>query len=127
MENLLQLQYTLIKESREEVFDYLELGVKEDLLIPLPAFNGKNIRYMLVHIANTYVAWINNFILKGDLSFFSEEEVSTIDGLRTIFNKVDLIMDRFCLEFSDHPVQPVRAINGLTSILKPIAMAFLPM
>jgi uncharacterized damage-inducible protein DinB len=108
MQNLLQPQYNLIKGSREVVFTYLELEVRENFFVTLPAFNDKDIRYMLVHIANTYIAWINNFVLKGDRKFFSEDEISTIDQLRAIFDEVDDIMDRFCLQFSENPVQPVK-------------------
>ena len=108
MQNLLQVQYNLIKESREVVFVYLESQVKEDFFVPLPAFNDKDIRYMMVHIANTYIAWINNFVLKGDRKFFSEDEISTIDQLRAIFDEVNHIMNRFCFEFSENPVQPIK-------------------
>jgi uncharacterized damage-inducible protein DinB len=108
MQNLLQFQYDLVKGSREVVFVYLESEVKGDFLVPLPAYNDKNIRYMLVHIANTYIAWINIFVLKGDRKFFSEDEISSIDQLRDIFDQVDHIMNQFCSKYSENPVQPVK-------------------
>ena len=108
MQNLLQFQYNLVKESREVVFNYLESEVKENFLIALSSFNDKNIRYMLVHVANTYIAWINNFVFKGDCTFFSEDEISGVDQLMAIFDEVDLIMNRFCLLFSENLLQPVK-------------------
>ena len=118
MQNLLQLQYNLVKESREVVFDYLESEVKGNFLVPLPAFNDKNIRYMLVHIANTYIAWINNFVLKGNRKFFSEDEISNIDQLRAIFSEVNAIMNQFCLAFSENPVQPVKGYKWVDKYIE---------
>jgi uncharacterized damage-inducible protein DinB len=118
MQNLLQFQYNLVRESREVVFVYLESEVKEDFLVPLPAFNDKNIRYMLVHIANTYVAWINNFVLKGDRKFYFEDEISNIDQLRVIFDEVDHIMNRFCLAYSENPVQKVKGFKWVDKYIE---------
>ncbi|RZL06315.1 MAG: hypothetical protein EOO89_24575 [Pedobacter sp.] len=108
MQNLLQFQYHLIRESREVVFKFLESQVKEDFLVALSPFNDKNIRYMLVHVANTYIAWINNFVLKGNRTFFSEDEILSFDQLRAIFEEVDHIMNRFCFKFSENPVQALK-------------------
>jgi len=118
MQNLLQFQYNLVKESREVVFVYLESEVKGDFLVPLPAYNDKNIRYMLVHIANTYIAWINNFVLKGDRKFFSEDKISSIDQLRDIFDEVDHIMNQFCSKYSEDLVQPVKGYKWVDKYIE---------
>ena len=118
MQNLLQFQYNLVRESREVVFVYLESEVKEDFLVPLSAFNDKNIRYMLVHIANTYVAWINNFVLKEDRKFYSEDEILSINQLRAIFEEVDHIMNRFCLAYSENPVQQVKGFKWVDKYIE---------
>jgi uncharacterized damage-inducible protein DinB len=96
----------------------LESEVKGDFLVPLPTYNDKNIRYMLVHIANTYIAWINNFVLKGDREFFSEDENSSIDQLRAIFDEVDHIMNRFSLKFSNNLVQPVKGYKWVDTYIE---------
>jgi uncharacterized damage-inducible protein DinB len=118
MQNLLQFQYKLVRESREVVFVYLESEVKEDFLVPLPAFSDKNIRYMLVHIANTYLAWINNFVLKGDRKFYSEYKTLSIDHLRAIFDEVDHIMNGFCLEYSENPLQQVKGFKWVDKYIE---------
>lgn len=33
---------------------------------------------MLVHVANTYIAWINNFALGGDKAYFAELEIADL-------------------------------------------------
>jgi len=107
MENLLEIQYSLIRESREVVFKYLEDEVRSDILKPVPTFNDKHIAYMLVHVANTYIAWVNNFALGGNKAYYSEA-VATISELRAIYRDIDTFMAAFCAEFASDIVRPVK-------------------
>jgi uncharacterized damage-inducible protein DinB len=108
MTDLLKFQYQLIKESRAVVFSYLETEVKQDFLKTLETFNDKNIVYMLVHIANTYIAWAGNFALGMERPFYEEKNMSTPDQLRTIFEEVNLVMEQFISKFTEDPLTPVK-------------------
>ena len=67
---------------------------------------------MMVHVANAYIVWINNFVLKGNRIFFSDDEILDVDQPRAIFNEVDHIMNQFCLLLSQIVVQPVKVIHS---------------
>lgn len=107
MTNLLKFQYQSIKESREVVFHYLETEVKQDILKKVETFNNKNIVYMLVHIANTYIAWAGNFALTIQKPYYEENEVNNLEQLRSIFEEVNLVMEQFIGKFSEDPVTSV--------------------
>lgn len=108
MQNLLKLQYLLVKETREVLFNYLENEVGIDLNKSLETFKHKNIAYMMVHIANTYIAWAGNFALKTNIPYYDEKNVSDVAGLREIFQDADTIMKTFSDEFLKDPIAPVK-------------------
>lgn len=109
MQNLLAYQYNLVKESRDVVLQFLETEVKDDFLKDIALFNDKSIRSMMVHVANTYIAWIENFIMQGNRSLFSDEEITNVDQLREIFRNVDATMAIFC---SNNGLDPIQAVKG---------------
>ncbi len=109
MINLLKSQYQLVKETRAVVFLYLESEVQQDLLAAVDAFNGKSIADMMVHVANTYMAWAGNFALAMQRSYYRESDCTTMAQLRVIFEDIDLIMDQFITSFAECPDT---AVNG---------------
>lgn len=108
MPNLLHTQYALIKESRQVVFQFLEVQVMGDISRPLSAFNEKTISYMFIHIANTYIAWTGNFALESAEAYYDQDDPVNLDQLRNIFAQVDGIMRRFMDHFAENPIQPVK-------------------
>ncbi|ACU04617.1 MULTISPECIES: DinB family protein [Pedobacter] len=109
MNNLLKFQYQLVKESRAVVLRYLELQVQDDLLKGVDTFNGKSIAFMMVHVANTYIAWVGNFALAMQRPYYTESEFTMVAQLRTIFKDVDLIMEQFITGFA---TDTMRAVKG---------------
>ena len=107
MQNLLFPQYQLIKESRAVVFHFLESEVGNDISLPVASFNDKTLRYMLIHVANTYIAWINNFALGGTMAYFDDEAVSDIPQIREIFLLVDGFMATFSTKYAQNPTLPI--------------------
>ena len=118
MQNLLAYQYNLVKESRNVVLQFLETEVREDFLVGLPVFNDKNIRFMMVHVANTYIAWIENFIMQGNRILLSEEEVTNVEQLRKIFHQVDATMAVFCSNYGLDPIQPVKGYKWVDKYIE---------
>jgi uncharacterized damage-inducible protein DinB len=109
MNVLLKQQYILLKESREVVFSFLETEVKQDILHAVPEFNNKTIIYMLVHIANTYLAWVDVFALKSKRDYHNESNVTSMVQIRQIFEEIDGITGQFLDTFKD---EPAKAISG---------------
>lgn len=107
MSNLLYTQYTLVRETRKVVFQFLEMQVTADISKPVPTFNGKTISYMLIHIANTYIAWTENFAMKASHSYYDQDKPLSLTQLKSLFTQVDKIMDRFTAHFSAHPTQTI--------------------
>ncbi len=108
MSDLLYSQYTLVRQSRQVVFHFLETNVTGDISTPLSAFNDKTISYMYVHIANTYIAWVGNFALNGSFAYRDQDKPLNLPQLQSLFVQVDEIMDRFIAHFSAHPAQAVK-------------------
>jgi len=108
MVNLLTLQYQHIKESRAVVFRYLRDEVKQDILKNVEAFNHKNIVYMLVHVANTYIAWAGNFALSIQKPYYEENDFGTLEQLQAMFEEVNQVMEQFISRFAEDPTSAVK-------------------
>lgn len=106
--SLLYTQYTLVQQSRQVVFKFLEETIMDDLTKPLPVFNDKSISYMYVHIANTYIAWAGNFALNGSTTYYNQDEPLNISQIKQLFIQVDEIMDSFIEHFLADPTQDVK-------------------
>lgn len=108
MTDLPKFQYELIKGSREVVLNYLEAEVKQDMLKTLETFNDKNIVYLMVHIANTYIAWAGNFALGMERPFYEDKNISSPEQLRAIFDEVNLVMEQFISKYTELPLTAVK-------------------
>ena len=64
MDQLLAVQYENIKGARQALFDYCGTLNADDLFKKSTTFNDNSISDLLVHNANTYISWLNNFGLK---------------------------------------------------------------
>jgi uncharacterized damage-inducible protein DinB len=108
LSGLLFTQYTLVQQSRQVVFQFLEENVMDDFAKPLSVFNDKTISYMYVHIANTYIAWADNFALNGSSAYYDQDVPLNIAQIKKLFAQVDEIMERFIAHFSADPAQDVK-------------------
>jgi uncharacterized damage-inducible protein DinB len=107
MMSLLENQYDLIRGSRAVVFQFLEKEVKDDTFIPVAAFNNNTIATTLVHIANTYLSWAGNFVMKMDRVFYNEQGFSSLTEVKKLFEDVDGIVEQFLDKFAEEYEQPV--------------------
>jgi uncharacterized damage-inducible protein DinB len=103
--SILAKQYDLIKSARTAVFKFLGDDLNEQLFVQLPTFNKKTIAYMLVHVANTYISWIENFTLDKNRSFYDDQNFSDLGQIRSIFEEVDSIMEAFLDQYENSPDQ----------------------
>jgi uncharacterized damage-inducible protein DinB len=104
---LLQKQYELIKGSRDVVFNVLEANGDELINIPVAAFEGKTICWLLVHIANTYVHWLSNFAVKQDMPYAAGTTLRCISDIRLLYNTIDKEVAIFLADFSDNLEEPI--------------------
>lgn len=106
--DLLQAQYAMVKQSRAVVFQFLETDLSADIAKPVKTFNDKTISYLYVHIANTYIAWAENFALNGSQPYYDQDEPRTLAQLQNLFVRVDKTMDRFADHFATDPTRVVK-------------------
>jgi len=110
MQQLLLSQYELIKSARHALFAYCDGMYPADLFKQVSEFNNSSIADLLVHSANTYISWINNFGLDGNLTFYQTENVKGLYDIRSLFEKVDLIMAEFLDKYSENFKHPITAM-----------------
>ncbi|MBS1522282.1 MAG: DinB family protein [Bacteroidetes bacterium] len=124
MKELLLTQYELVKSARGALFIYCAT-TGEDFIKPVSTFNDNSIRDLLVHIANTYISWLDNFGLDGGRTFYGNEEVQTLYQIKMIFDEVDLIVNDF-LEKSQYdyqlPMTKHITRKGITLTLSPLQL-----
>jgi uncharacterized damage-inducible protein DinB len=124
MKELLLDQYELVKSARGALFAYCAT-TREDFFKPVTAFNNNSIRDLLVHIANTYISWLDNFGLDGSRTFFSSEEVQTLYQIKTIMDGIDLIVNDFLEKYSgdyQSAITKYIARKGITLTLSPLQL-----
>jgi uncharacterized damage-inducible protein DinB len=100
MVTLLLKQYELIRSSRGVVLNFIEENVGADLNTPVPAFDGKTIRYLMVHIANTYLHWLSVFALKQQINFEEDQKYTSVKLIKSIFDRADQTTADFLHHFS---------------------------
>lgn len=124
MKELLLDQYKLVKSARGALFAYCAT-TGDDFIKPVPTFNSNSIRDLLVHIANTYISWLDNFGLDGSRAFYGNEEAQTLDQIKMIMDEVDLIVNDFLEKYSDDYQSAITkhiARKGITLTLTPLQL-----
>lgn len=124
MKELLSTQYELIKGARGALFAYCAT-TGEDFLKPVAAFNNNSIRDLLVHIANIYISWLDNFGLDGSRTFYGNEDVRTLCQIKTIMDEIDLIVNNFLEKYSEDYLSPMAkhiARKGIKLTLSPLQL-----
>lgn len=109
MKQLLEAQYNEIKGARNALFAYCESMKPTDLFKPNQVFNDASIADLLVHNANTYISWINNFGLDGNSPFYKAESFKNLEEIKLLFEKVDQTMVDFLEKYKGDYEQPLTA------------------
>jgi uncharacterized damage-inducible protein DinB len=124
MYQLLTRQYEIIKGARHALFSYCET-MDGDFFKKVDIFNNNCISDLLVHNANTYISWLDNFGLDGSRSFHSNSDISSLNEIILIFEQVDLIVNDFLKKYSNDYQQPETkhiARKGITLTLTPLQL-----
>jgi len=107
MITVFQKQYALVQDSREVVLNFVETEVGNDLNMPVPAFENKTIRYLLVHTCNTYFHWLVYFALKRSFDLLNDQDFTPINQIRELYAKVDDTMAIFLENFAGQMEMPL--------------------
>jgi len=109
---LLKKQYELIKGSRGAMLGFIDREVATQLKTPLKEFNGSNVMYLLVHIANTYKHWVGNFAIRKGLPFSDENTINDIAGVQKLFDEVDELMMEFLNSFNRPDIKVTNTLRS---------------
>jgi uncharacterized damage-inducible protein DinB len=110
MKQLLSAQYNEIKGARSALFAYCESMKQTDLFKPVEVFNNSSIADLLVHNANTYISWINNFGLDGNSPFYKTESFKNLGEIKSLFEKVDQMVADLLEKFQGDYEQPLTGL-----------------
>lgn len=89
----------MVKASRERVFRFVENEIDKDLTTPIPVYNNKSIRDLLVHIAACYDFWLSHFVFdrpnRGLTGF------SSVAKIRDLYREIDQLVEEFLQKFGN--------------------------
>lgn len=122
---LLSAQYEEIKGARGALLAYCESMKPADLFKKVETFNNSSIADLLVHNVNTYISWINNFGLDRNASFYKTEDVSNLDGVKSLFEEVNVLMAEFMEKYNGNFEEPFTAMvkhRGFSMTLSPLQL-----
>ncbi len=125
MYELFTSQYETIKSARHALFAYCASLNNDDLFKKTPVFNDSTISYLLLHNANTYISWLNNFGLDGSIAFHNIEDVKALNDIKLIYEQVDQIVADFLKKYSDDYSQSLTkhiARKGISLSLTPLQL-----
>jgi len=100
MVTLLLKQYELVRSSRGVVLNFVEKTVGGDLNTPVPEFDNKTMRYLMVHNANTYLHWLGVFALKHQINFEEDHKFTSVKLIKSVFDRADQTTADFLHHFS---------------------------
>lgn len=118
---LLKTQYELLLGSRGVMLDFIEKELSERITEPIAVYNNSNVRYLLIHSANTYLHWLANFGMHKGLSFTDDKTVADIEAIRKVYTETDRIVNEFLEHYKESLNQPV------TNHLRGIELSLTPM
>lgn len=89
------------------MLNFIDSEVGTGLNAPVSAFDGKTIRYLLAHTANTYLHWLAYFALKQDVAFTDDILLTSIELIRPLYNKADETMAIFLDKYAERLDEPI--------------------
>ena len=102
MIDLLAQQYNLVLYSRNTILDYIKTISEEDFLQEHSTFGRGSIRNLLVHICDTYSAWIGERALNKIIDFKPFEDYKNLDVCILYFDVVNAYLSEFFKAYADN-------------------------
>ncbi|MEH3112054.1 DinB family protein [Pedobacter terrae] len=113
---MLKQQYDFILSSRNTLLNYIGGISENDFLTDNSSFGRGSIRNLLVHICQTYCAWIGERALGIEQEFLPFERYQTLQDCQTYFKQVDEYIGLFTEKFKGKELQEM-VLNRNDAIL----------
>ncbi|WP_431292977.1 DinB family protein [Pedobacter sp. P26] len=98
-------QYDFILSSRDILLNYIRGISEQDFLTNNSSFGRGSIRNLLVHICQTYCAWIGERALGIEQEFLPFENYQTLQDCQTYFSQADEYIGLFIEKFKGNELQ----------------------
>ena len=120
---MLKEQYNFILSSRNALLNYIKGISEQDFLTNNSSFGRGSIRNLLVHICQTYCAWIGERALGIEQEFLPFEKYQTLQDCQTYFNPADEYIGLFIEKFKGNELQEVELLrNGEILTVNPLQL-----
>ncbi|WP_412467201.1 DinB family protein [Pedobacter sp. KLB.chiD] len=120
---MLKQQYDFVLSSRDALFNYIGCISEDDFLTNNSSFGRGSVRNLLVHIGQTYCAWIGERALGIKQEFLPFESYRTLRTCQTYFKQVDEYIALFTEKFKGNELQELELDkNGAILIVNPLQL-----
>lgn len=120
---MLKQQYDFVLSSRNTLLNYIGCISENDFLTDNSSFGRGSIRNLLVHICQTYCAWIGERALGIEQEFLPFERYQTLKNCQAYFNQVDKYIGLFTEKFKENELQEMELDrNGAVLIVNPLQL-----
>ena len=117
---LLFQQYDLIREAREPLFRYCSTIAPEHFIQNLEAFGGRSMRYLFVHVSNTYRFWLGHFTQMDKTEFVKASSITSVQEVRLLFEEINILTNEFLKHVHSSIDQPI--INKIPKREQPLTL-----
>ena len=120
---MLKQQYEYVLSSRNMLLTYIDTISQQDFLADNSSFGRGSIRNLLVHICQTYCAWIGERALGIKQDFLPFESFQTLSDCQSYFAQVDEYLELFTEKFKGNEQQQIELErNGESLIVNPLKL-----
>lgn len=120
---MLKQQYEYVLSSRNTLLTYIGTISQQDFLADNSSFGRGSIRNLLVHICQTYCAWIGERALGIKQDFLPFENYQNLSDCQSYFAQVDEYIGLFTEKFKGNEQQQIELErNGESLIVNPLKL-----
>lgn len=120
---MLKQQYEYVLSSRNTLLTYIGTISQQDFLADNSSFGRGSIRNLLVHICQTYCAWIGERALGIKQDFLPFENYQNLSDCQSYFAQVDEYIGLFTQKFKGNEQQQIELErNGESLIVNPLKL-----
>ncbi|SFA48331.1 Uncharacterized damage-inducible protein DinB (forms a four-helix bundle) [Pedobacter suwonensis] len=120
---MLKQQYDFVLSSRNTLLTYVGQISEHDFLTNNSSFGRGSIRNLLVHICQTYCAWIGERALGIEQEFLPFERYQTLNDCQTYFEQADEYIALFAEKFKGNELHNMELVkNGAILIVNPLQL-----
>lgn len=100
MKDAFSLQYRLVEQCRDILFDFLEAETGDDFKTPVPSYLNQSVNDLMQHVAACYINWLGYFGMKLPAGSIDQPKADSLESLRRLYKSVDHLVQDFLEQFS---------------------------